>query len=277
MKKQNDMEIYKKGDIFECQFTYSGDNWEQWILLASDIHFDSRVCDRSLLSRHFQQAKDKDAPIFVFGDFFDVMGTKKDPRSHMSDIRPEYTTKKGYLNLVSNDAIDFCKKYPIEFISEGNHEQNIAKRHEIDIIENLCKGIDAKQGDYAGYLRFSFYNQTGGGKRKLDMYYNHGAGGNSPVTKGTIQTNRRGVAFDADIFVSGHNHNRWSMELMRQRVDKMGNIKTTAQNHINLGTYKGQDDWEKQMGFPSPNKGGVWLRFYKFGDDEQIRTQVINA
>ena len=271
------MEIVRKGDIHEVKFTYSGEKWEQWILLTSDIHFDSRVCDRSLLAKHFGQAIERDAPIFVFGDFFDVMGTKKDPRSHMSDIRPEYMTKKGYLNLVTNDAIDFCRKYPIAFIGEGNHEQNITKRHEIDIIEDLCKGIGAEQGGYAGYLRFSFYSTTGHGKRKNDVYYNHGSGGNSPVTKGVIQTNRRGVAFDADMFVSGHNHNRWNVELMRQRVDKDGNIRSSAQNHINLGTYKGQDDWEKQMGFPSPNKGGVWLRYYMTGSHQTLSVQVINA
>jgi len=271
------MNIYKKGDIFECQFTYSGENWEQWVLLSSDIHFDSRVCDRKLLTKHFTQAKEKDAPIFVFGDFFDAMGTKKDPRSQMSHIRPEYTTKEGYLNLISNDAIDFCKDYPVAFVSEGNHEQNITKRHEIDIIELLCRGIDAKQGGWAGYLRLAFTDANGSARRKFDLYYNHGGGGNSPVTKGTIQTNRRGVAFDADIFVSGHNHNRWVMELMRQRVDKMGNVKSRPQNHINLGTYKGQDDWERQMGFPSPNKGGVWLRFYRTTHPADIKVQVINA
>jgi hypothetical protein len=269
------MEIIKKGDIFECQFEYSGDNWEQWVLLASDIHYDSRVCDRSLLKKHFGQAKEKDAPIFIFGDFYDVMATKKDPRSHMSDVRPEYQTGKGYLNLITNDAIDFCKDYPIRFISEGNHEQNITKRHEIDIIESLCKGINAKQGDWAGYLRFHFNHVAGGKNRSMDMYYTHGSGGNSPVTKGVIQTNRRGVAYDADLFVSGHNHNRWNMELMRQRVNTHGTIKSTPQNHINLGTYKGQDDWEKQMGFPSPNKGGVWLRFYT--ENHEIKVQVINA
>jgi len=67
------------------------------------------------------------------------------------------------------------------------------------------------------------------------------------------------------------------MELMRQWVDQMGKVKTRPQNHINLGTYKGQDDWEKQMGFPSPNKGGVWLRFYNAGRHANIQVQVINA
>jgi len=270
------MEIYKKGDIFECQSSYVGDEWEQWVLLTSDIHFDSRVCDRSLLKKHFTQAKEKNAPIFVFGDFFDVMGTKRDPRSHMSEIRPEYLTKKSYLDTVVGDAIKFSKDYPIEFIGEGNHERNITQRHETDVIERLCDGIGSKQGGYSGYIRFSFYG-TANGKRHMDMYYNHGTGGNSPVTKGTIQTNRRGVAFDADIFVSGHNHNRWNMELMRQYPDKNGNVKSKQQHHINLGTYKGHDDWERDQGFPSPNLGGVWLRFTVDRKNHDLSVQVINA
>jgi hypothetical protein len=114
----------------------------------------------------------------------------------------------------------------------------------------------------------------------MDMYYNHGGGGNSPVTKGVISTNRRGVAYDADIFVSGHNHNRWNVEIMRRKVNKVGNVKATAQNHINMGTYKDTPANRSQFeaGFPAPNKGGVWLRFYKLDPrTQEIGVQVINA
>ncbi|MBT7082553.1 MAG: hypothetical protein HN929_14025 [Chloroflexi bacterium] len=272
------MNIYKKGDIFECQFEYSGEGWEQWVLLMSDEHFDSPDCDRSLLKRHHEEAKAKNAPIFKFGDVFDCMGGKYDPRTHKGDIRPEHNVK-DYFDAITRDAAKFYEPYDIPFISDGNHEENVLKRHETDLIGNLTERLKCARGLYDGFLRFSFTDHVGSGKRKYDVYYNHGGGGNSPVTKGVISTNRRGVAFDADIFVSGHNHNRWNVEIMRTFVDKMGNVKSKAQNHINMGTYKGTPANRSQFesNFPAPNMGGVWLRFSRSYHPHDIKVQVINA
>lgn len=268
------MNIIKKGDIFECQFTYGNSDWEQWVLLMSDEHFDSPDCERALLKKHHEQAKAKGAPIFKFGDVFDCMGGKYDPRSHKGDIRPEHN-RKDYFDAITRDAAKFYSDYPVAFISDGNHEENVLKRHETDLIGNLAERLGASRGCYSGFLRFSFYNNVGSSKRKFDIYYNHGGGGNSPVTKGVISTNRRGVAYDADMFVSGHNHNRWHVEMMRQYVDKMGTIKARPQNHINLGTYKGKPKNVNQFesNFPAPNLGGVWLRFYQ----EDVRNHVIGV
>lgn len=272
------MDIIKKGDIFECQFTYSGENWEQWVLLMSDEHYDSKYCDRNLLKRHHEQAKAKNAPIFKFGDVFDCMGGKYDPRTSKGDIRPEHN-RKDYFDAITKDAANFYKDYDVAFISNGNHEENVLNRHETDLIGNLAERLDCKRGHYDGFLRFSFYDRHGTAKRKMDVYYNHGGGGNSPVTKGVISTNRRGVAIDADIFVSGHNHNRWHVELMRRFVDKNGNVKARPQNHINMGTYQKTPPQRDRFGasFPEPNMGGVWLRFFLTDRQKNLNVQVINA
>lgn len=272
------MEIIKKGDIFECQFTYRGEKWEQWVLLMSDEHYDSPHCDRSLLRKHHEQAKEKEAPIFKFGDIFDCMGGKYDPRTNKGDIRPEHNVK-DYFDAITRDAAKFYSDYDVAFISDGNHEENVLKRHETDLIGNLAERLGCKRGSYSGFLRFSFYNSGGGGKRHIDMYYNHGGGGNSPVTKGVIQTNRRDASYTADMFVSGHNHNRWHVETMRTFVDQNGNIKSKPQNHINMGTYQGQpkERGRFESNFPAPNMGGVWLRFFLSGRTQELGVQVINA
>ena len=273
------MQIYKKGDIHECQFTYSGgQSYEQWVLLMSDEHFDSPTCDRTLLRKHHEEAKAKNAPIFKFGDVFDCMGGKYDPRTHKGEIRPEHNVK-DYFDAITRDAHKFYEGYDIAFISNGNHEESVLHRHETDLIGNLTGRLGCARGLYDGFLRFSFSNEAGSAKRHFDMYYNHGGGGNSPVTKGVISTNRRGVAYDADLFVSGHNHNRWHVEIMRRFVDQMGNVKAKAQNHINMGTYKdtpkNRDRFE--AGFSEPNKGGVWLRFFIKGHGAEMGVQIINA
>ena len=271
------MNAIKKGDIYEFQFQYGGENWEQWVLLMSDEHYDSKFCDRKLLKRHHEQAKERGAPIFKFGDVFDCMGGKYDPRTGKGDVRPEHNVK-DYFDAITRDAAEFYSGYDVAFISDGNHEENVLKRHETDLIGNLSRQLECARGSYSGFLRLSFTNSNGDGKRKFDVYYNHGGGGNSPVTKGVISTNRRGVAYDADLFVSGHNHNRWNVELMRQYVDKMGNIKSRPQNHINMGTYHtGAERDRFGSNFSAPNMGGVWLRFHMASRNANVGVQVINA
>ena len=272
------MEIYKKGDIFECQFTYSGENWEKTILLMSDEHYDSPHCDRALLKKHHEKAKALDAPIFKFGDVFDCMGGKYDPRTHKGDIRPEHNVK-DYFDAVTKDAHDFYKDYDVAFISPGNHEENVLHRHETDLIGNLGERLDCAVGDYSGWLRFSFYNQTGGGKRHLDMYYNH-EGGAGPVSLGVIKTNRNAVNYNADIYVNGHNHNRWQVERVNEKINAAGNIKRKEQLHINSGTYntkpaKGRERYDSKYG--QPNLGGVFLTFAKRGKDEEIYARAMFA
>ena len=279
MKKQNDMEVKQLGDIHEITFTYGGKNYGQWVLLMSDEHYDSINCDRKLLKKHHEEAKSKDAPIFKFGDVFDCMGGKYDPRTHKGDIRPEHNVK-DYFDAIVRDAEDFYSDYPVAFISDGNHEENVLHRHETDLIGNLAKSLKCERGNYSGYIRFSFKDRTGHGKRHMDLYYDHGMGGNSPVTKGVISTNRRGVTYDADIFVSGHNHNRWTVENMREGADTVGKIKAYKQLHINTGTYldkpaTGRDKYGSAFG--QPNKGGVWLYFSLSGSHQKLEVRAINA
>ena len=46
--------------------------WEQWILLQSDVHFDSVQCDRELFAEHLQEAKRRNAWVMIAGDLFDA-------------------------------------------------------------------------------------------------------------------------------------------------------------------------------------------------------------
>ena len=273
------MKITKVGDIHEVKFTYSGSNYNQWVLLMSDEHYDSMNCDRKLLKRHHEEAKARNAPIFKFGDCYDLMEGMFDPRKHKGSIRPEYDVQ-NYSGAVLQDSVDFYSEYPVAFISRGNHEETWMRRHDFDFTEELAKKLDCPFGDYSGYIRFSFLDKSGNGKRHMDLYYDHGMGGNSPVTKGVISTNRRGVTYDADIFVSGHNHNRWTVENMREGVDTNGNIKVYPQLHVNTGTYldkplTGRDRFGS--GFGQPNKGGVWLNFTTAGKCAPLSVRAINA
>ena len=274
----------KQNDIFTARDALKRKDGEQkWVLLISDIHYDSAKCDRKLLKKHLDQAKEKDADILMFGDILDMMGGKFDPRSSKADIRPEYQVK-DYFDAVVRDAYKFFEPYKenIKFISYGNHEASVIKRQEIDPLKNLASMLGCELGSYQGFIRFSFYRND-----KLSsivgtklLYYTHGSGGSAPVTRGVIKTNRRNATIQSDIFVSGHIHNEWVVNVPMVKVSQGGNIKKTDQTHISLGTYK--DDsfsggWADMKEFPPPSMGGCWVRFYFDLQKDDVSYETIRA
>ena len=259
-----------------------GADWRQPYLLISDPHFDSYECDRQKLKKLLNKAKEKKARVLIFGDLFDAMGAKHDPRTSKADIRPEYMGR-NYFDLIIKDAVKFFKPYKdvIKFISAGNHEESVLDRHETSLIERfiyrLGGGID--EGDYTGFIRFKFEGESGGGRQSKVMYYTHGSGGSSPVTMGVIKTNRRQVSIEADIYVSAHLHVSWNVTKARARLNEQNKIVVTAQEHIQLASFKNLGRWEKKKEFGAAPLGGYWLEFYQTinKNQRQIEMDIMSA
>jgi predicted phosphodiesterase len=238
---------------------------EQNYLMISDVHYDSLHCDRKLLKKILDQALEKNAKIMIFGDLFDAMGGKYDPRTAKEEIRPEYT-RGGYFGQIVDDMISFLTPYKenIIFISDGNHELSVLKRQEFNLIDFTIAGLDKRivHGKYQGFIRFYFSRSDKTQTSKL-MWYTHGSGGNAPVTKGSIKTNRRQDQILADFFVSGHIHTAFEFPRTQRRLNKDNIIENIEVEHWQLGTFKlEQSDWEMQKEFSEGNPGGRWLKFY---------------
>lgn len=281
------MIIEKQNDIFAARVNYNRDkSWNKWVLLMSDVHFDSVKCDRKLLKKHLEEAKERNAAIFIFGDFFDCMGGKYDPRSGKGDVRPEHNVK-GYFDVIVKDAANFLEPYKdnIKFISDGNHEMSVLARQEVDLLGNLTERLECERGSYSGFIKFMFESKNevskkSGGRSSTLLYWTHGSGGSSPVTRGVIRTNRRAASIQSDIFVSGHIHSEWVVNIPMVRVSDQGKINKTEQTHISLGTYK--DDsftggWADMKEFPPPSMGGCWLKFQYNGPERQIQYETIRT
>ena len=262
--------IQKKNDAFTYRFNECNKNFEQSFLLISDIHFDALNCNRKLLKQHLDEAIEKNARILIFGDWFDCMGGKYDPRTTKADIRPEYQTQTYFDDIVDSSA-EFLKPYQnnIDLIAEGNHETSVKLRHEIDLLSELsrrglCNHIGCRKGKYNGFIRF-FFGCNGSDKSSKTMYYTHGGGGNAPVTKGAIKTNRRQDSVLADFYVAGHIHTEFEMPRTQARLNEQCNLVNHKCMHYQLGTYK--DDfmdggWSDHKEFSPANLGGRWLKFY---------------
>lgn len=265
-------------------------HWEKWFLLTSDRHHDNAHTNWDLEKKHLEQAKERDAGILDFGDLFCAMQGKYDHRADTSQCRPEHQRGR-YLDSLVETAAEFYEPYKenILFLSPGNHETAILKRHETDLTERLAEKLGRSStgtpvvGAYCGYIRFRAVRSDGRADGNLVLYYHHGYGGGGPVTRGVIQTNRMSVYLpDAQIVVSGHTHDSWVVPVARSRLLLSGRTAIDRQTHIRIPGYKdefsGGDGWHNHRGGPPKPNGAYWLRiYYDRPSSDSIEYEILEA
>ncbi len=252
--------------------------WEQWYLLTCDAHWDAPESYIKLLHSHLKEAKEKNALIIDGGDWFEVISGANDPRSSKGTIREEHLGV-NYLDRIVDDGIDEFRPYLDNFayMGTGNHEQAVTVRKETDITARFLEKANAirskglppiHRAGYTGWVRFMFEGH--GARVSHAMKVEHGTGGNSPVTRGTIQTNRRQSRTEgATFFMSGHIHEKWNMPLVVETLNQStGRVELREVEHIQCGSYRedfrldGTATWAMmKMGTPKP-VGGWWICFY---------------
>lgn len=275
-------------DIFRFERAMKASD-PQWILNVSDVHYDSVDCDRKLLKRHFDQAKERNAWIIITGDWFDAMGTKKDPRSLPNDIRPEYNKVGGsYIDLIVKDSYDFLKPYKenIKLITEGNHETNITRRQQIDplnyLIELLNQGEETVQlGRYEGAIVFKFQRSKDSNRGTSSWYYHHGYGGSAKRSKGILEADIMVSQHQwADILTSGHTHQKWDYLHTTKHLNILTDSWETRETTIlKTGSYKKRSGWAVEKGFNEPTLGGYWVKYFwkKTNTGYKLRYKVEKA
>jgi hypothetical protein len=250
-------------------------------LLLSDVHFDSVKCDRARLKRHLNQAEAEGVFVCVFGDWFDLMGGKYDPRSTYSDIRPEYKSIT-YLDDVIEDSYEFLKQYTcVRFMSRGNHETNIEKRLHTSPLDRLAQllkqhGTPPLIAGYSGWIKVLMFPSTEtSGRRCISLiHFHHGYGGNARRSKGVLEVDLDQMQFpDADLILRGHTHQKWHVPVSVDRVSKTSlRLLRKTTHHLRTGSYKMLGDryagWATEKGFFTPRLGGWWAEMSTTGTDD---------
>lgn len=240
-------------DSHILRFDQVGAGWERWIMLSSDRHWDNIHSEHDLMLRHLEMAKERDALIVDAGDFFCAMQGRGDPRASGDALRPEHKTDR-YLDSLVDTAGEFFAPYARHFaiVGHGNHETKVLKHYGTDLIDRVtAKMRDAGgvtvPGAYMGWVTMRFAMQKTVSLRKVLHYY-HGSGGGGPVTRGVIQSNRMAVNLpDAHIVMSGHTHDSWVVNVVRQRVSLNGVPFKDMAYHVRIPTYK--DEFKAGMGY----------------------------
>ena len=265
--------LNRSRNVHLCEIDLSV-NKSKSFLLISDVHFDSIKCDRSLLFKHLEQARTCNADVFIFGDLFDLMQGRWDPRGNYSDLRPEYKSHI-YVDDVIQDVGDKLSEYSdvIKFLGRGNHETNIEKRMMVSPLDRVAQIVNANGGQcavggYAGWIvmqAFAGYHKGKKSHSRRDLlHYHHGWGGNAKRSKGVLGIDIDQKDFpDADFIVRGHDHQKWYHPVMVDRMTRSMNIEQRTVHHMRLGSYKKLGDryagWATEKGFATPRLGGWWL------------------
>jgi len=241
------------------------------ILLQFDEHWDNPHSNQELIGAHMKEAVEGGWPIIKGGDSLCLMQGRYDPRRSRNDIRPEHD-HADYIDRIVSSYAEFCKPAAknIAFMGRGNHELSILRHLETDVIERVCErlrvnGSDVRSGGIGGWIIVQVWiSKTA--RLSIPIFYTHGYGGGGPVTRGVIQTNRRGVVYgDARVIITGHIHEEWAVTICRDRLCvATGKTFQDEQLHINSATYKDEYDpvnssWHSQMGRPPKPVGGTWL------------------
>lgn len=259
-------------------------------LLISDIHFDNPKCDRKLLKRHLDEAKKRNAQVFINGDLFCVMQGLSDKRHAKGDLMERHKGS-NYFDLVIEDACEFFAPYKdiIYMVGYGNHENSVIKRGEFDIIANFVSrmkyehGANIQVGGYGGWIVFQL--SSGTRNATFNMKYIHGYGGGGAVTKGVIQNHRMMTMIQgADVIWMGHVHELYHHRDMVEVLDfhsKTGyKVKQKTVHHIRTSTYKeeysdGTQGWHVERGSPVKPLGGYWMKLHASLDSRPVRKDVV--
>jgi hypothetical protein len=249
---------------FDIRGDYSEDE-DMWVLLISDPHWDNPKCDRKLLKRHMDEARDIGAAIMFNGDVFCAMQGRGDPRRSNDAIRREHMGD-DYLNRLVNTASEWFEPYKdnIALMGMGNHEDSVLKNYGYNLIDELCSNLGVMSTGYEAFTRF----KRNGKGLPLWLYQNHGFGGGG-ATKGISAFQKIILKNPADIYWMGHIHEQYAGNEMVRKVSNKGKVSLKKQSYVRTSTYKQNDPYLiRKAGSGIRPLGSYWL---KITEDKSTR------
>lgn len=221
------------GGLVVCRPTISPKS----LWLMSDLHIGANHVDYRLIKKEIREAIRRNDRILINGDVFDAILPGDRKRFTPDVLHPRLQGRRNILNAAVDWALEILAPaaHLIDMIGVGNHDVSVEKYGNVDVVRLLVdrlQEISPKNHTihYGGYGGFVEYQNL---RKSWVMYYHHGSGGASPVTKGMIDFNRKDVWVLADLIWMGHKHNRWAGHTIRMEMGP------TFRNvyHVMTGAY----------------------------------------
>ena len=242
-------------------------DWEQRVLLLSDLHIDHPWADRAGIIAALDQAKEIGAPILINGDALCLMQGPYDRRATAGMRLPPHDCP-DYFDAVIDWFCEIMEPYKhlIAMNGVGNHESAVVKHHGTSPTKRICEKLGIANGGYHGYVLFRFEGKGASGHRQtVRMYRHHGIGNGGKQTGAALPLRDMRQAADADIYWCGHTHHAAVVPTVITRCSDTG----VVSNHplLSVSTPSWKDEWlrsggwaiERGMG-PKP-LGAYWLKF----------------
>lgn len=250
------------------------------IVPLSDLHVDSIHSNHERLQEHLNWIAEHNAYVILCGDTLDAMQGKFDPRQHLNDLRPEIlqimqqNQSEYYSAVVSYAAEQLSRlRSRVWLMLMGNHETAIAQKHGFDVLTPLASSLTTTLAGYRAFIDVVI--PTGDGlQQSLLIYATHGERTvtDAPVTLGVISTNRRNASIHADVYISGHTHNTWSVFTPR-----LGPYGISNAIHIQCPSYKEtikSSGFEAERGQVKPRAILYCLKVFVSGTDINVSLEI---
>ena len=236
---------------------------QEWHLYPiGDIHYTNIGCDKTALVRDIKEIADNPLAFWIgMGDYDEYItygDPRFDPESFTKDARVDFLKSMGQKQTQKMVNIFEPIKDRCIGITEGNHELEYAKRHDHDPAAAVAENLGVKFLTYEALTRISVSGPDGRKRYSITVYTHHGWGGGDTAGAGLTRMERLAITWDADIYITGHDHKLASTVRPRLGINSHGNFTDRPVALIQSGTYLkskqvGIQGYEVKKGYkPSP-------------------------
>lgn len=215
----------------------------QGIQLMSDLHRGSSLSVESVIRRELDYAADNNDRIVLGGDLLDAI-TPKDKRFTPSCVSKNLQGRDDLLDAQVDDAEELLSPYAhlIDGIGSGNHETKPEMQGGVDLIRQLIRRLHAKGYTHIqplGYTALITYPLEYRGRVKgwYTIHYHHGSGKCKSAAAALVALARRKDSFQADLYWSGHWHQRANSHDMIMAPNQKGRPVARDVRFVVTGSY----------------------------------------
>ena len=197
------------------------------LIPLSDLHIGHAEHDKKLLADTVKFIKQKGAYSILVGDLIDAIAMQ-DRRYENDSIHPDF---KSHLDNLHHEqcksvikSLSPIKKQILGTVG-GNHEATLKKMASYDAVSVIAEGLEVKQLTDPSYIILRFRN--GGTSRSVRIWLSHGCFMGGGKFRGSKVNNleQKSGQFEADIYLSGHTHDRWVTSRTNMVITDSGVIK----------------------------------------------------